>query len=175
MSISEIKSSLKEYAKDIKLNLSNVLSEEGSEGLNQNQIYGIALACAYTTKNKQLIDAISADAKDVLGDNEVNATKAASTIMEMNNIYYRFIHLVSDAEYKKLPAKLRMNVIATSGVDKIDFEIYSLAVSAINGCGMCIDAHVYELKKSGASKEAIHSSIRIASVINATSQALTIN
>ena len=175
MTINDIRSSLKEYAKDIKLNLSNVLSEEGSEGLSQNQIYGIALSCAYTTKNNQLIGAISKDAKEILSDEEVSAAKAASTIMAMNNIYYRFVHLVSDSEYKKLPAKLRMNVIANSGVDKIDFEIYSLAVSAINGCGMCIDAHVHELKKAGVAKESIQSSIRIASVINATSQALTIN
>ncbi len=62
--------------------------------------------------------------------------------MAMNNVYYRFTHLAGNQEYRNMPAKLRMNVIGATGIDKIDFELFSLAVSAINGCGMCIDAHV---------------------------------
>ena len=95
--------------------------------------------------------------------------------MGMNNVYYRFVHLVSDKEYSKLPAKLRMNVIGNPGIDKVDFELYSLAISAINGCGMCIDAHVHEIEKAGIEIIGIQSSIRIAAVINATAQSITIN
>ena len=61
--------------------------------------------------------------------------------MAMNNIYYRFVHLVHAADYKTMPAKLRMNAMAKPGVDKVDFELWSLAVSAVNGCGMCLEAH----------------------------------
>ena len=61
--------------------------------------------------------------------------------MAMNNVYYRFVHLASNPEYGTMPAKLRMNVIGTPGIDKDDFELFSLAVSAMNGCGMCIDSH----------------------------------
>ena len=74
-----------------------------------------------------------------------------------------------------MPAKLRMNILANSGVDKIDFELYSLAVSAINGCGLCIDSHVGTLAHSNVDKATISHTIRIASVVNATSQALFIN
>lgn len=175
MSVKEIRSSLQEYAKDIKLNLGNVLTEEGSEGLTQSQIYGIALACVYATKNEELIASLAGDAESVLSEAEVYAAKAAATIMAMNNIYYRFIHLTSDKDFGKMPANLRMNVIGKPGVDKADFELYSLAVSAITGCGMCIDSHVNALKKIGVSTIGIQSSIRIASVINATAQALVIN
>lgn len=174
MSIKEIRSSLGEYAKDIKLNLGSVLTTEGSPDLKQNQIYGIALSCVFATQNDQLIEALAKDAKEVLSEEEINAAKGAATIMGMNNIYYRFIHLVSDKEYSKLPANLRMNIIAKSGIDKVDFELYSLAVSAINGCGMCIDSHVNEVTKHGISKTGVQSTIRIASVINATAQALKI-
>jgi alkyl hydroperoxide reductase subunit D len=104
----------------------------------------------------------------------VQAAKAAATIMGMNNIYYRFVHLVSDADYQKMPAGLRMNIIANSGIDKIDFELMSLAVSAINGCGMCIDAHVHEVVKGGVSKQGVQSTIKIASVLGATAQAMVI-
>jgi len=83
----------------------------------------------------------------------------------MNNVYYRFVHLSSSKDYKTLPAKLRMNVIANPGVDKADFELWSLAVSAINGCGLCIDSHEAELRKHGVSAEQIQTAVRIASTV----------
>lgn len=174
MTIQTIRNQLGDYAKDIKLNLGSVLTEEGSPDLSTNQMMIIALACAYATKNQAIIDALAAESENTLSNEEIHAAKAAATIMAMNNIYYRFIHLVSDKDFGKLPANLRMNVIGKPGIDKLDFELASLAVSAINGCGMCIDAHVHQLLKAGASKLSIQSSIRIASVINATTQALTI-
>lgn len=175
MSIKEVRSNLDAYAKDIKLNLGNVLSEEGAPGLAQNQIYGIALACVYATRNDILIDALRKDAATVLSDAEIHAAKAAATIMAMNNIYYRFVHLASDKDFATMPANLRMNIIANPGIEKVDFELYSLAVSAINGCGMCIDSHVKEVSKAGVSNVGVQSSIRIAAVINATAQAIIIN
>ena len=111
MSLQELRSSLGEFAKDIKLNLGRVLEEDGAPGLSTIQIHSIALACAYTTKNEQVIDAISAEAINILDEAQIMATKAASTIMAMNNIYYRFVHLASDQEYARKPANLRMNII----------------------------------------------------------------
>jgi alkyl hydroperoxide reductase subunit D len=97
----------------------------------------------------------------------VAGAKAAASIMGMNNVFYRFVHLASASDYKTLPAKLRMNVIANPGVDKADFELWSLAVSAINGCGMCIDAHEHELRKAGLTSEQVQAAVRIASVVAA--------
>ena len=165
----------KDYAKDIKLNLSTILKIDPESNLKENQIFGIALSCAYATKNDELVDFVLNKADGFIGDEEVNAAKAAATIMAMNNIYYRFTHLVSDKEYLKMPAKLRMNIIGNPGIDKVDFELYSLAVSAINGCGLCIDSHVKQLVNSSVSKSTIAHCIRIASVINAASQALFIS
>ncbi len=174
MNIQTLKSQLGDYAKDIKLNLGSVLSEEGAPDLRSNQIYGIALASAYATQNSAVVQAVLGEAAAVLSKAETEAAKAAATIMAMNNIYYRFVHLVSDKEFGKLPAKLRMNVIGSPGIEKVDFELYALAVSAINGCGMCMDAHVHEVTKAGVSKTGVQSCIRIASVINAVAQAVVI-
>ncbi len=174
MSIKEIRSELGDYAKDIKLNLGNVLSEEGAAGLSESQIALIALASAYATKHEKLISAIAMQAAEHLSAEGIEAAKAAATIMAMNNVYYRFVHLASDKEYAKMPANLRMNIIGKPGVEKVDFELASLAVSAIEGCGMCIDAHVHEVEKAGVSRQGIQSTIRIASVLNATAQALII-
>lgn len=165
----------KDYAKDIKLNLSSILKTDPESSLKENQIHGIALACAYATKNSDLVEFIAEKAIDSVSEAEINAAKAAASIMAMNNIYYRFTHLVSDKEYLKMPAKLRMNFIGNPGIEKVDFELYSLAVSAINGCGLCIDSHVKQLANSGVDKSTITHTIRIASVINAVAQTLFIN
>ena len=70
----------------------------------------------------------------------MTAAKAAAAIMGMNNVYYRSLHLLKNPEYRTLPARLRMNIIANPGVDKVDFELWCTAVSAVNGCGMCLDS-----------------------------------
>ena len=172
MSLEQLKDQLPDYAKDIRLNLGSVLTTEGAPDLTLNQLYGVALSSAYATRNQSVIEAIKETVSATLSEAEQEAAKAAATIMGMNNIYYRFVHLVGDEEYKKMPAKLRMNVIGSPGIPKVDFELYSLAVSAINGCGMCIEAHNHEVLKGGITKLGVQSAIRIAAVINAAGQAL---
>ena len=166
MTIEQLKNQLPDYAKDIKLNLGSILTEEGAADLNQKQIYHIALGVAFTLKNRQMIESILSDANSYLSEADIQAAKSAATIMAMNNIYYRFVHLTSDKSFASMPAKLRMNVIGNPGIDKKEFEIICLAISTINGCGMCIDAHTNELIKAGVSKLAIQSAVRIASVLN---------
>jgi alkyl hydroperoxide reductase subunit D len=90
----------------------------------------------------------------------------------MKNVYYRFTHLVGAPDYKTMPAKLRMNVMARPGVDKLDFELWSIAVSAINGCGMCMDSHEKTLRQHGATVEQVQAAVRIAAVVNAVASVL---
>jgi alkyl hydroperoxide reductase subunit D len=92
--------------------------------------------------------------------------------MAMNNIYYRFVHLAGNADYRTMPARLRMNALARPGVEKADFELWSLAVSAINGCGMCIESHERALRQAGVTAESIQAAIRIAAVVHAVAVAL---
>ncbi|MFN5352295.1 MAG: carboxymuconolactone decarboxylase family protein [Alphaproteobacteria bacterium] len=174
MTIETLRESLPEYAKDIKLNVSSVLSATQGSSLNAKQILATALASAYATKNKTLINHLEQEVEGKLEEVDITAAKGAATIMGMNNIYYRFLGLVKDDEYQKLPANLRMNFLLKPGVDKVDFEIYALAVSAVEGCAGCVKAHVGELEKHGISKTTIQHSIRIASVINALNQVLVI-
>ena len=175
MSIELLKNQLADFAKDIKLNLSSVLSEDGAPDLTQQQIYLIALASAYAARQPEVIQALLNESDEHLDDTNRNAAKSAATIMAMNNIYYRFVHLVNDKSYANMPAKLRMNVIGNPGIDKIDFELCCLAVSALNGCGMCMDAHTHAIVKAGASPQSIQSCIRIASVINAAAMAISLH
>jgi alkyl hydroperoxide reductase subunit D len=165
MNLQQIRDHIPEHAKDIKLNLETVLTPEGLPGLTAAQTAGIALACAYAVEESGLIEAIRSDLP--LTDETIAAAKSAAVIMAMNNVYYRSMHLIEDKEISKLPARLRMNVIGKPGIEKQDFELMCLAVSAISGCGMCLNAHIQEVRKHGVTNEGIHSGIRIASVINA--------
>lgn len=167
MSIDAIREQLPDYARDLRLNLGSVLTTSGAPGLNEKQIASIALSTAIASRNPQLIRAVESWAQPHLDAVGINAARAAAAIMGMNNIYYRFLHLVEDSEYQTMPARLRMNIIGNPGIDKLDFELLSLAVSAVNGCGMCVTSHERKLREGGVSREAIQSAVRIASVIHA--------
>src|SRR5690606_34823707 len=162
MELTTIKNSLPEHAKDLKLNVAAVLAPEGAPGLTREQIWGTALAAAIAARNPVLLAEVEAELADRLDPAHARAARAAASIMAMNNVYYRFVHLVENDEYGKLPAKLRMTVIGNPGVDKTDFELYSLAVSAINGCGACVTAHERVVRQAGVTAEGVQSAIRIA-------------
>ncbi len=172
MSLSTIKASIPDYAKDLRLNLDSVLSETGAPGLTAKQIGLVALASAIAARHSPLVNAIEAHASASAITQELNGARTAAAIMAMNNVYYRFTHLVGDSEYQTMRAGLRMNAMSNPGCDKIDFELCSLAVSAINGCGMCMESHEKTLRKHDVSAQAIQSAVRIAAVVNAVAVTL---
>src|SRR5450432_4216993 len=149
MDTEHIAAQIPDYAKDLRLNLAAVLSTQGAAGLNERQVWSIALASAIASRNVPFAKQIEALARDKLDESAVNAAKSAASIMGMNNIYYRFVHLVDDKEYQSMPARLRMNILSNPGIDKTDFELLAVAVSAVNGCGMCVSAHDKTLRGHG--------------------------
>ena len=168
MSIDALRDLIPAYGKDISLNLSSLANETV---LNDQQKWGSFLASAHAIGVGPVVKLIEAQAATVMTPEAMNAAKAAAAIMGMNNVYYRFTHLVG-GDYANLPAKLRMNVMAKPGVDKVDFELWSLAVSAINGCGMCMEAHEKVVLHGGLSKEAVQAAVRIAAVVHAVAGVL---
>lgn len=172
MDVTNLKNLIPDYAKDLRLNLGAVLSADGAPGLSAAQIAGIALACAAAVRNPVVMAEIEAQTAGVLDAAHFSAARAAAAIMGMNNVYYRFVHLVGNDEYGTLPARLRMNVIGNPGIDKTDFELYSLAVSAINGCGACVASHEKVVRKAGVGAEGVQSAVRIAAVIHGVAVAL---
>ena len=169
MLFSELAKTLPDYAKDQRLNVSSLLAEQL---LTDQQKWGTLVAVAHACGYKPVIEAIEAEAADKLTPEALNAAKAAASVMAMNNIYYRFTHMASRPDYKTMPAKLRMNVIGAPGIDKADFELFSLAVSAVYGCGMCIDSHDKVLAQHGVSADKIQASVRIAAVVHAVARTL---
>jgi alkyl hydroperoxide reductase subunit D len=164
MSLKQFADTLPDYAKDIRLNLGSILSDQL---MSAERKLGLLLACAHGSGHPPLVAAAEAEAEGKLSDQYANAARGAAAVMAMNNVYYRFVHLASNPEYGKLPARLRMNFIGQHGISKDDFELFSLAVSAMNGCGMCIDSHERILLEAGVKPETIQSAVRIAAVMKA--------
>ncbi len=167
MSVTELRNQLPDFARDLRLNLDSVLSEPGSPGLTSAQIASIALASAIASRHAPLRVALEAHTRELLTPQQIDGTRAAAAIMAMNNIYYRATHLIGNDEYGKMRAGLRMNVMANPGLDKATFELASLAVSAINGCGSCLDSHEKVLRQHDVSAQGVQSALRIAAVVHA--------
>ncbi|MGH8298901.1 MAG: carboxymuconolactone decarboxylase family protein [Steroidobacteraceae bacterium] len=167
-----LRDALPDYARDLRLNLGSVLSPTGAPGLTERQIWAVALGAAEAARNPAFAAAIGELAAAHLDTAYLTGARAAAAIMGMNNVYYRFLHLVEDPEYGRMPARLRMNVIGNPGIDKVEFELVSLAVSAINGCGTCIVSHERQVRQHGLSREAVQSAVRIAATIHAVARVL---
>jgi len=166
MSLAALQDLLPAYARDMAQNLS-VLSEETV--LSEPQKWGVFLACAYAVGVGDVVRLIEAEASLALIPEAVTAAKSAAAIMGMNNVYYRALHLIPNQEYAALPARLRMNVLGNPGVPKVDYELWCLAVSAVNGCGLCMDSHEKVLRAHGVTAPEVQAALRIAAVVNAVS------
>jgi lipoyl-dependent peroxiredoxin subunit D len=154
-----------DVAKDIRINLQNVL-QTGT--LTADQVWGTAIACAHAARNDALKQAIEADARSAgIGDGVVADAKAAAVLMGMNNVIYRFKHVIGKEDYEKKPIKLRMQRLAQVTSNKTDFELFCLAVSAINNCQNCMAAHEAAVIKQGLTEDHVWDSVRIAATIHA--------
>ncbi len=164
MGVEKIVELIPDYAKDLRLNLTSVLRQTE---LTEQQLWGTVAACAMASRNGLLIEELLPEAKSHLAPEAYQAAKSAAAIMGMNNIYYRFGHLTTNPKYAEMPAKLRMNVIRTHGSSPVDFELWCLAVSAIHGCGTCVDSHERVLREKGVGEDAVLVSVRVASILHA--------
>jgi lipoyl-dependent peroxiredoxin subunit D len=166
--LEKIREALPDLARDIKLNLQTVMQ---STSLTTAQRYGVAIASATAARDSVLRDAFIADAREQVDAGVIEDATAAATLMAMTNVYYRFRHLVDKPAYAEMPARLRMNRLASPAASKLDFELYALVVSALNGCAACVQAHEQVLVAGGLTEAQIHDAVRLAAVVNATASA----
>jgi alkyl hydroperoxide reductase subunit D len=161
--VDALREQIPDHARDLRLNLSAVLSESS---LTAAQRWGVAVASAGAARRRDLLDAIVNDARAEVGDAVVDDGLAASALMAMNNVFYRFRHLVGKEEYGKLPARLRMNRLAKPATTRVDLELFSLAASAIHGCEVCVKAHERTVLDGGLTEQNVHDAVRIAAVVH---------
>lgn len=165
MTLDELIDTLPATAKDLKLNFSSLV--RNNSDLTAQQLWGTVVATAIATRCEPLTAAVLAAAPAHLSKQAFDAAKTVAAIMGMNNIWYRFHHLSSNPKYAEMPARLRMSGLRGHGVEDMDVELWSLAVSAINGCSKCVDAHENVVREKGATEELVAAVIRVTSVMHA--------
>jgi alkyl hydroperoxide reductase subunit D len=169
--LARLRDAIPEPARDIRLNLQSVLAPGA---LTPEHRWGVAVASAVASRNPRLQEAVIGDARAEVDAAVVDDAVAAATLMAMNNVYYRFRHLVEKPSYTEKPARLRMNRLARPATTKLAFELYSLAASAIGGCGTCMQAHERVVVAGGLTEDQVQEAIRIAATINAAAVALEV-
>lgn len=172
--LERIRDALPDAASDLRLNLQSVL---GEGALSVAQRWGVAIACAYASRDEDLVRALLGSARAALEpalfESVADDARAAAALMAMNNVYYRFRHLVGKPSYGQMPARLRMQRIARTKGPKLDFELFCLAVSAIGACEVCIRSHEEVLRRGGVSEAAVHDAVRIAATVHGVAIALS--
>jgi alkyl hydroperoxide reductase subunit D len=163
MTLTELLETVPAYGRDLKLNFSSLTKQPE---LTPQQTWGTVVASAVAARSPELTSAVLAEAATHLTPQVLEAAKGAAAIMGMNNIYYRFTHLTSNEKYRTMPARLRMNIIRTHGVDPVDFELWCAVASAIKGCAMCVDSHEKVVREKGMSEETVLAAMRLAAVIH---------
>lgn len=162
--VDNIKDSIPDYAKDIRLNLDNVINRSTLDPIVVN---GVALAAAVASNNNSIADII----KSAMFVKDSDAALSAASIMAMTNVWYPYVEMTGDVALKGLPAQLRMNAIMShGGTTKANFEAYSLAASIVGKCHFCVKAHYDTLKKEGFTVEQLRDIGRIAATIAALSK-----
>jgi lipoyl-dependent peroxiredoxin subunit D len=164
-----LRTALPDAARDIRLNIQSVLKDGA---LSEPQRWGVAVASAIAARNPRLREAVLAAAASAVDAAVVEDARAAAALMAMNNVYYRFRHMVGKPGYAEMRAGLRMNRLARPGTNRADFELFSLAVSAINGCEMCIRAHEKTVTDAGLTPEHVNDAVRIAATLYAAAVSL---
>lgn len=154
------------YLRDFKVNFNSTLA---SEHLSPKEIGLIGVTIAANNHNKPLLAFYTDFAeKNGASAEEIAEAVACASLLASNNVFYRFRHFTQKEKYTQIPARIRMQLMMKPVTGKEFFELISLAVSAVNGCEMCVNAHEDSLIKLGTTEERIFDTVRIASLITAT-------
>ncbi|MGB0522725.1 MAG: carboxymuconolactone decarboxylase family protein [Flammeovirgaceae bacterium] len=151
------------YIKDLRINAKNVLK---SQHLSAKEALLIAVSIVANNHHDVLLNTYTEKAKAAEAtDAEIAEAVACASLLAANNVFYRFRHFMNKEKYNQLPARIKMNIMMNPVTGKEFFELMSLAVSAVNGCEMCVQSHEASLINLGATEERIFDAVKIASVI----------
>ena len=168
--IDALRETFGEPVRDLKINLGNIA---GSDHLDAEQLWGVALASTYYLNEPRLRDAVIADAQTAgLPEGLWEDAKSAAALMGMNTVYYRFRHLVGKEAYGQKPARLRMQAMVKPKTTKANFELFSMAIAVLAGCETCIKSHEASILQHGLSEEHVHDAVRIAAILSGAAVAL---
>jgi len=152
------------YIKDLKINVSNVLNN--TQYLNKKEVLLLAFAVAVNEKFDLLKDAFRAQAQEAgATDAELAEIISCTSLMNANNIFYRFRHYVKKEYYTNTPAGIKMSIMMNPVLGKEFFELVSLVISSINNCEMCITSHEQSILQHGGSESRILEGVKLGAII----------
>ncbi|WP_266364273.1 carboxymuconolactone decarboxylase family protein [Tellurirhabdus rosea] len=152
------------YLRDLKINLGNVLNN--NQNLSKKESLLLALSIAVNEKQQPLVDSLTTLAKaEGATDAEIAEILACTSLLSTNNVFYRFRHFVEKDYYNQTQPGIRMSIMMNPVLGKEFFELVSLAVSAVNGCELCVKSHEDSVLKHGASEARVFEAIRLAAVV----------
>lgn len=147
------------YLKDLKINISNALKYES---LSDKESALLALSVAINEKSEGLEHSLKEKALHAgASEDEILETYACVSLLNVNNVFYRFRHFTKKEFYQTTPAGIKMTVMGNPQMGKEFFELMSLGISALNGCELCVNAHEESLIKMGTTQQRIYDTIRL--------------
>lgn len=147
------------YLKDLKINVGNALKYES---LSEKESALLALSVAINEKTKTLEHALLEKAKAAgASQEEILETYACVSLLNVNNVFYRFRHFTKKEYYQTTPAGIKMTVMGNPTMGKEFFELMSLGISSLNGCELCVNAHEESLIKMGTNQQRIYDAVRL--------------
>jgi alkyl hydroperoxide reductase subunit D len=158
------------YVRDLKLNLTSTLT---SSHLTEKECALVALSIAVNNNNGVLTNFLERVAleKGATAEEIAEAAGCAS-LLALNNVFYRFRHFTGKEKYTQIPARIRMQLMSSPVTGKEFFELMSIAVSAVNGCEMCVNAHEKSILALGSTEERVFDAVRIASIITSAGKVI---
>jgi lipoyl-dependent peroxiredoxin subunit D len=152
------------FIKDLKINTGNVLNN--TQHLNRKEAYLLAYAVAVNERFDLLKESFSNIAKqEGATDNELAEIVACTSLMNTNNVFYRFRHFMHKEFYNNQPAGIKMSIMMNPVLGKEFFELVSLVISSINGCEMCVTSHEQSVLQHNSSESRIFEAVKLGAVI----------
>jgi len=152
------------YIKDLKINVSNALNN--NQHLDKKEALLIALSVVVNEKFDLLKTSFINLAKEAgATDVEIAEIIACTSLMNTNNVFYRFRHFIKKDFYSNQPAGIKMSIMMNPVLGKAFFELVSLVVSSINGCEMCVTSHEQSVLQHGFSESKIFEAVKLGAII----------
>jgi len=152
------------FIKDLKINVGNVLNN--NQHLNRKESLLLALAVVVNEKFTLLQESFMGLAREAgATDAEVAEIVACASLMNTNNIFYRFRHFIQKEFYTNQTAGIKMSIMANPVLGKEFFELVSLVVSSINGCEMCVSSHERSVLQHGSSESRVLEAVKLGAII----------
>lgn len=152
------------FIKDLKINVSNVLNN--NQQLSKKESLLLALAVAVNEKFDLLKESLTDLAsKEGATKEEIAEIIACTSLMNTNNIFYRFRHFTNKEFYNNQPAGIKMSIMMRPVLGKEFFELVSLVISSVNGCEMCVTSHEQSVMQHGSSEARVFEAVKLGAVI----------